>query len=530
MRVAIIATPYPLNECPAPPLGVTYVAAAFESSGADVRIIDYIVSRYSPGKLNAALDEFKPAVVGLTSVTMNFPIAVQMVSVIKEYDPSIITIMGGPHVSFDAENTLCRYPDIDLVVMGEGEKTITDLMSCGMDPKQWPFIQGIAFRCNGKVMNTGFREFIEDVDSLPLPARHLLHHSRYQALGYPISIVTGRGCPYSCIFCLGRKMVGKKVRRRKASLVVDEIEDILSYGWNRINFADDLFTSDRRSVQDICGEIRRRGLKFAWSAFARVNTVDKMTLELMKTSGCDSVSFGIESGNREMLQRIRKGITLTQVRNAIRLCREAGIIAHASFMVGLPGESPRTLRETREFARSLEIMYGYHFLAPFPGTVVREYINDYDLEILTNDWSRYDANSAIVKTSSVSPEELEQFVAEYDEEMNAFWAKAVNSYREGTNESEDNLRVEGHFKAQLVHKMLSEDIIESWGTFPMTASHNARQSMIEALCGRIMKTTGMDEDLIKNTLQYLIHAGYLNSRAREGNIIWEWNRNKEGDF
>jgi len=185
-------------------------------------------------------------------------------------------------------------------------------------------------------------------------------------------------------------MVGKKVRYRKVAFVMDEIEQILSYGISRINIADDLFTSNKARVREVCGEILKRGLDFKWSAFSRVNTVDREILELMRDTGCDGVSFGIESGNSEMLKRVKKGITLDQARAAVKICKEVGILAHASFMVGLPGESPETLRDTQEFSQSLGIPYGYHFLAPFPGTTVREKVEEYDLEILTDDWSRYD--------------------------------------------------------------------------------------------------------------------------------------------
>jgi len=517
-----------MEECPAPPLGITYVAAAFEAAGADVKIIDYIVSRYSSEKLRNELALFKPHVVGATSVTMNFHMASHIMKDVKEYDPTIITIMGGPHVSFDTLNTLEGCPEIDLIVMGEGEKTITELVDCQMERGKWPEIKGLAFLQNGKVIHTGTRMFIDDVDSIPLPARHLLSHSRYQALGYPISIITSRGCPYSCIFCLGRHMVGKKVRRRRASLVVDEMEEILSYGWRRINIADDLFTSNIESVRAICEEIQKRALHFTWSAFARVNSVDKKTLELMKEAGCDSISFGVETGNAEMLKRIRKGITREQVRIAVKLCEEVGIICHASFVVGLPGETGQTLSETRDFARSLNLFYGYHFLAPFPGTTVREEIKQYDLEILTDDWSRYDANSAIVRTSSLSPEEMNRFVAAYNDEINTYWKKLVYGYQKGVNSAEENLRVEGHFRALLVYKLLSEDMIESFGKIQVQHETISFDRMVDCLCRRLAEKTGMERALIEKTIKHFIHAGYLSSHQENGTFVWRWTKNNRG--
>ena len=528
MKIAIIAPPYPLEEAPAPPLGVSYVAAVFEAAGCDVRIIDYIVSRYTPEKLKKEVDAFKPDVVGSTSVTMNFPEAADIIRTVKRHRPSILTMMGGPHVSFDARGTLESYPEIDLLVMGEGEETIMELVPHLMDSGSWPDIKGLAFRRNGGIVVTEPRKLIDDLDSVPMPARHLLPMSRYQALGFPVSIITSRGCPNACIFCQGRRMVGKKVRYRKVAFVMDEIEQILSYGISRINIADDLFTSNKARVREVCGEILKRGLDFKWSAFSRVNTVDREILELMRDTGCDSVSFGIESGNPEMLKRVKKGITLDQARAAVKICKEVGILAHASFMVGLPGESPETLRDTQEFSQSLGIPYGYHFLAPFPGTTVREKIEEYDLEILTDDWSRYDANSAIVRTSMLSPEDIEEFVAEFDREINDEWEKQVSDYKEGRGLPEDNFRVEGHFRMQLVYRLLSEDLIETCGLFPV--NHASDNGTVGMLCGKIEEVTGFDSRLVRNTIEDFVDAGYIKPERRGDNIAWYWTHNNRIDL
>jgi anaerobic magnesium-protoporphyrin IX monomethyl ester cyclase len=529
MRVAVIAPPYPLEEAPAPPLGVTYVAAAFESAGAEVRIFDYIVSRYSPEKLRAELDEYRPHVVGATSVTLNFTGAAEILREAKRHRPSLLTLMGGPHVSFDAPRSLETFPEIDLIVRGEGERTIGELMESRMDPVSWEGIRGLSFRRDGRIINTPPQSFVEDLDALPFPARHLLPLSRYQALGYPISIITSRGCPYSCIFCQGRRMVGNRVRQRKASLVADEIEQILSYGIERINVADDLFVSHRGKAMEVCNEILRRGLRFTWSAFARVNTVDRDILALMRKAGCDSISFGVESGNPEILDRIRKGITLDQVRHAVSLCREVGIIAHTSFMVGLPGETPETLRETAAFAASLGSLYGYHFLAPFPGTTVREEAEKYDLEILTDDWSRYDANSAIVKTSALSPEEINCFVAEFESEIHRAWEAMVQGYHEKTNPPEIDLQVEGHFRMQLVYRLLSEDLIEKWGVFPKWNGMTGEGDPIERLCRRIETATGTESGLVQRTIRRFMDSGYLRSRISGDRCIWFWTHNNRAE-
>ncbi len=525
LRVAVIAPPYPLEEAPAPPLGVTYVAAAFEAAGADVRIFDYIVSRYTPEKLRLQIDEFRPDVLGATSVTLNFPGAAQIVCDAKRYRPSLITMMGGPHVSFDADRTLRDYPGIDLIVVGEGEGTIAELMSEDCHPSGWGRIPGLFFRLNDRIVSTGQRPFLDNLDGLPLPARHLLPLSRYQALGYPISIITSRGCPYSCIFCLGRRMVGSRVRLRNPERVVDEIQEILAYGIDRINVADDLFVSSRGQVTAVCNEILRRHLHFGWSAFARVNTVDSDTLRLMREAGCDSVSFGVETGNREMLKRIRKGITLEQVRHAVKLCREAGIIAHTSFIVGLPGETQDTLRETEKFAAGLGSLYGYHFLSPFPGTSVREEVRKYDLEILTDDWTRYDANSAIVRTSALSPEEMDRFVGDFEAKIAGAWEEMVRGYHEGTNSPGIDMQVEGHFRMKLVYRLLSEDLIEEYGAIS-EAVDAAMEHLQEELCRRIEGITGEDIGLIRRTIAMFVAKGYIRLRTVNGERRWFWTHNQ----
>ncbi len=522
MRIAVIAPPYPLEEMPSPPLGVTYVAAAFAAAGADVKVLDYIVSAYSKEKLEKELASFQPDAVGATSVTMNFYGAQQILRDVKNYNPEIITMMGGPHVSFTAADTLMRYPEIDLIVIGEGEDTIAELTPLLKQPDQWHDIRGIAFRKDGEIVMTGKRDFIADIDRIPLPARHLLPISRYRALGFPVSMITGRGCPYSCIFCLGRKMVGSKVRKRNPQRVLDEIESILDYGFDRINIADDLFTTDIARVREICTGIKERSLKFKWSAFARVDTVSREGFDLMAAAGCDSVSFGVETGNAEMLKRIKKGIKLEQVHTAVKMCQQAGLIAHASFIIGLPGETIDTLKETDQFAKSMQALYGYHFLAPFPGTTVREKIQDYDLEILTDNWNLYDANDAIVKTSSLFPQEMKAFGSGYDQEMETDWNKILQRYHQGTGSVEDVMQVEGNWRMRLTYQLLKNDVIEKNGIIEPDIFKGSQENALEELCRRVIACTSTDTGVVKQTIRDFAGRGYLKADISDKGCQWSW--------
>ncbi|MFP4475300.1 MAG: B12-binding domain-containing radical SAM protein [Desulfatibacillaceae bacterium] len=523
-RVAVIAPPYPLEEAPAPPLGVCYVAAAFERAGADVRIFDYVVSAYSESKLRAAMQEFAPHVVGSTSVTLNYHAAASVLEKAKEIDPGVITVMGGPHVSFYSDQTLETCPGIDLVVAGEGEATIAELTPRLLDRSAWRDIAGLVFRDNGRIRHTGRRAFIQDLDNLPMPARHLLPLSRYKALGFPVSIITSRGCPNQCIFCQGRRMVGGKVRFRDPSLVADEIEYLLSLGFNRINVADDLFTANRRRVSQLCGEIKRRKLEFGWSAFSRVNTIDEKTVRIMKDAGCDCISFGVESGNPEMLARIKKGITLDKARRAVQICKDNGVLAHASFMVGLPGETPETLADTEAFARELDVLYGYHFLAPFPGTTLYEKRDEYDIEILTDDWSLYDANRPVVRTSRVGPEQMIEFVKRYDAECDAEWTAMTERYTRGTASGDERLRVEGQRKLDMVFRVLSEDLVERHG-----AMNGVRdpQKALAVLSDRLAAECGKTPELVTGTLEAFVLSGFLRLESAADGARWQWAPNRE---
>ncbi|MDD5475612.1 MAG: radical SAM protein [Syntrophales bacterium] len=525
MKVAIIAPPYPLEEAPSPPLGVTYVAAAFEAAGAEVRIFDYIVSQYTREKLKRQLEDFAPRLVGATSVTMNFRAAASIIRDVKELEPSIITIMGGPHVSFDAADTLKRYPELDIIVMGEGERTIGELMEIIQGGGDLSSVKGIAFRSGGEAVVTEPRELIENLDSLPMPARHLLSIPRYRALGFPVSIITSRGCPNACIFCLGRRMVGKKVRNRNPLSVVDEIEMILGYGFSRINIADDLFTASPLKVREVCEEIIRRRLRFSWSAFSRVNTISREMLAMMGEAGCDAVSFGIESGNRDMLNRVRKGITLERAREAVQMCKDEKMLAHASFMVGLPGETAQTLEETKSFAESLCIPYGYHFFAPFPGTTVRENLDAFDIEILTDDWNRYDANSAIVQTSGLKAHEMNRFVADMENALMRLWQESVRRYHEGAGTAEENFAVEGRMRTEIMYRILSEDLVERYGTLNSDPSFQEGTESIRRLSKRITAAIGGDPDLVSRVLENLADQGHISIRRGGKERSWCWSAN-----
>lgn len=522
MKIALIAPPYPLEEAPSPPLGICYVAAACEKAGAQVRVFDYIVRKYSPEKLAQDIKDFEPDVVGITSVTMNYKKAAKILCRAKQIKPSIITLFGGPHVSFDIENTLTDYPETDIVVIGEAELTLSELVPVVLEREKWKSIRGIAFKENGAVVRTEARPLMDNIDELPMPARHLIPMSRYQALGYPVSIITSRGCPNKCIFCLGRKMVGFKVRHRSTKSVVDEIENILAYGIDIINIADDLFTASKARVKDFCNELKARGLQFQWSVFARVNTVDLATLKLMKAAGCRAISFGLESGNADMLARVRKGITIDQAREAAAMCKQAGILAHVSFIAGLPGESLETLRDSDRLSKELGILYAYHFLAPFPGTTIREHVEDYDMEILSDDWDLYNADHAIVRTSHLEAEQIKAFVENVTSHIKTDWAEMDLRFREKTTREGEYPQIAGYYRMVMIYKVLSEDLIEENATHPGDFDH-----ALTSLSTVIAEKCDLEVQFTREQLGDLVRKAYICYERKENMIRFFWSLNNK---
>ena len=220
MRTLLINTPYPYSEMPQIPMGLSYIAAVLEKAGIEVQIQDFLVQDYDKEVLARKIHDFKPELIGITSVTMNFPIASGILRDCREIDNNAVTVIGGPHVSFTVEETLNNSPWIDLIVIGEGEQTMLALASCKENIEA---IDGLAYRQNGKVKRTAPRKWIEELDELPVPARHLFPISKYLPTNPKSGMITGRGCPFNCIFCVGHRMVGKKKRFRNPKLVVDEM-------------------------------------------------------------------------------------------------------------------------------------------------------------------------------------------------------------------------------------------------------------------------------------------------------------------
>jgi anaerobic magnesium-protoporphyrin IX monomethyl ester cyclase len=525
MRFLLVNPFYPISETPSPPLGLAFLGAALEQAGIETQVLDLVVYPYSREMLQDLLAEFKPDIVGSTCVTMSFDEAIKVLRDIKDIDPSIATAMGGPHVTFRAEETLAENPFVDYIMQGEGEEAIVELTRAVETGQGFDDIVGLAYRKDGQIVSNGIRPPGIDVNSLPIPARHLLPLGRYRTLGMAISMTSSRGCPFNCIFCVGRKMVGAKVRYRDPIKVVDELGYLAGLGFTQINMADDLFTANKKHCFAVCDEIMRRGIKTKWTSFARVDTVSLDVLKAMKDAGCSAVSFGVESGNQEILKTIKKGITLDQVIKAVEMCNEAGMIPHASFILGLPGETPRTIQESVAFGdkiKEMGVSHGFHLLAPFPGTEVRDRADEYGLEILTNDWREYHANRAIVRTPEATPEMLNQVVLEWEEEFDKYLGFIKERREKGLTDEEESWPLDNLERIVLIYELMMNRIIEEHGRWPVWEQPSDDDGPVQSLVGRVAALTEEPENLVDHTLRYAIEHGHLRYDTMDDHTVFSW--------
>ena len=524
MRVLLLSTPHPLEESPLPPLSLSYLASVLKQEGIEVRILDFLVTQYNPKKLRRELEEYGPQLVGATCVTLNYPIARRMLKVCKDFDPHIFTVIGGPHVTFALEETLLRSPCIDAIVIGEGERTLVELARLVEQGKDIRHVPGIAFADGGTVVKTTPEARVDDLDQLPLPARELLPMARYRALGTPCTVITSRGCPYSCIFCSGRRMFGPKVRFRSPGLVVDEIEQLQrDFGFVKINIVDDTFTLSHHHTQAACEEMLRRNLKIKWSVFARVDRISEELAQLMNRAGCEWMLFGVESADEGILKTIKKGITPEQVRRGVKIASESGINVFNSFILGLPGETRDTALKSLAFGDELYhkygAKYGFHMLSPLPGTEIYERAKDYGIRILSRNWARYNANEPITETATMSQEMVKEAMAIYDQGIQAAWDDISRQAKDGDPQCTDI--IEGKERNEFVWTLLQGDVIEKLGGIASAAALNSSSAESE-LGHRVSQKLGIDIEATQRWMGELIAKGVLRLESRGNGLRWQW--------
>ena len=309
-----------------PPIDLMYAGAVFEEAGVECRLVDYPGEEFDEARFEADLREFKPDMVLLSVTTPGLEDDMLFAALTKSVLPDAITAAKGAHFNTLDRDALERYPALDLALRGEYEVVCRELV----EGRPWDEVEGITYRNEkGRIVRSPDRPFLDDLDSLPFPARHLTDNSLYTRPDtgeLQTTLVTNRGCPFDCVFCLANQVAGRKNRVRSVGNIIAEIEECVEkHGIRSFLFRSDLFTANREWLIELCDEIRARGLDISWSCNSRVDTLDEEMLVEMKKAGCWIMAFGIESGNQEMLDRMGKKTNLEQAQKALVMTRRAGI-------------------------------------------------------------------------------------------------------------------------------------------------------------------------------------------------------------
>jgi radical SAM superfamily enzyme YgiQ (UPF0313 family) len=337
-----------------PALGISYVAANLERAGYDVRFIDSMAQGLTAQQTKKAIMDYGPDIVGITAMTVTFLGALEAARISKECGATVV--MGGPHFSIFPRESLF-HKEIDYAVFGEGENTMLNLVRAIEGNSPVENIKGLIWRENGEV-RVNEPAIIDDLESLPIPARHLTPVNSYRLIGAHkpfATMLTQRGCPFKCGYCATDNPM-RKVRFRKVESVLDEMELLVNeFGTREINFVVETFTLKKDFTVALCEGILKRNIKVAWQAPTRVDCVDLELLKLMHRAGCWQLRFGIESGNQRILDLMNKKVTLEMIESAVNMTKKAGMRTVGYFILGYVDENAQSVCNTIQFAKKLAL-------------------------------------------------------------------------------------------------------------------------------------------------------------------------------
>lgn len=377
-----------------PPIGLAYIAAVLEEIDINVSILDASGLKYTFMEAIQRIQALNPKHILINNATITFSEDLEISSLIKKELPDVTITFVGTHVTTLPKESL-SHEVIDFIIMGEPEYSVRELMLCLEQEKNLKNVAGLGYKTNGHINLNELRKPINDLDAIPFPARHLIPNAEYfnplaKRLPYT-TLLSSRGCPFKCTFCTSVILYGKKWRARSPKNVVDEIEQVIErYGIKEVFFRDETFSLDRKRVLQICKEMKERGIDITWMCNTRVDTVDKELLKVMKSTGCHMLKFGVESGDQQILNNLKKGITLEDTQNAFRWAKELNISTVAHLMFGSPGETKETIQKTINFVLGLAPDYAsFNITTPYPGTELfslvekqmgSKMISEYDME------------------------------------------------------------------------------------------------------------------------------------------------------
>lgn len=369
-KLASVATELPW-------LGMAYAAAATRAAGHNVCLKDYQAAREGFEKVEQDIREINPDVILMANFITNTERCLKIAGIAKSVNPKIKVILGGPQPTIFPEQSI-SHDLVDAITFREAEISLCRLLQVIMEPKSaWKDVPGIVYKDNGEYVKTLDQPLIDDMDSIPMPALDLYPMDKYFPAIYIHgkrvgNYVTSRGCPYECTYCEAKMTFGRTFRFHSTDRVIADVRHMThEFGFDSYQFYDDIFTTNRKRVIDLCEGFLRENLKIKWMCWTRTNLVDPELMKLMKRAGCYMIFFGCESGNQEMLNRIKKGLTVEQNYKGIKIVKDSGLKTFSSFMIGLPGETKAQIMDTIDFTKKSGLDYASIFLMePYPGTEI----------------------------------------------------------------------------------------------------------------------------------------------------------------
>ncbi|NLB74999.1 MAG: radical SAM protein [Crenarchaeota archaeon] len=456
MKITLINPPYPQSVHSHPPfipLGIGYLAAVAEKAGYQVKVIDCQAEKLTYETFKTRIAQTASDLIGVTSTTLLYKSAMRILAIAKEVHPNAITALGGSHGTFWDKETLEEYPAVDIVVRGEGEKTIVDLANKLEKHAKLDSVLGITYRNGDKIHRTQDRPYIKDLDSIPFPAHHLMSLDNLKHNGkLLIPLVSSRGCVFWCDFCSTVRIFGRGYRMRSAKNVVDEMQFVHDkYGVDQVTFYDDAFSVDRNRVLEICKELQARNLKLLWDCGTRVDMVDRELMQIMHKSGCIAVWMGVESGSEAILRAMNKSIKLDQTLQAFKTAHKVGLITIANVVLGFPGETEHTAKETIKFVKKVNPDdVGFYIATPYPGTPM------YD-QVIKNGWlkikdfNKFDTANPTFETPQLSMEKIAELRAKAYQEFYLRPGYVLRMMRKGGTYGKSAVKTSGAYLLRALH-------------------------------------------------------------------------------
>jgi len=402
-----------------PSLGILYLASVLRKEGFEVAVIDASSLGLSQKELIEKIVTLKPRYLGISATTLSIYHASSLADEIKKTLGDIKIIIGGPHLTAIPEETMECFRSFDFGVIGEGEETVKELIYALENGEDISNIPGIIFRRTDGVKKTVPRVFINDLDRLPFPAWDLLtgfpkryHPPPFRFKQLPAAyIVTTRGCPYKCIFC-DRSVFGNKCRGHSASYILGVIDHLYEhFGIREILIEDDTFITFKKRLVEVCEGILKRGIRISWSCLGRADAVTPEILKIMKEAGCWSISFGIETGDEEVMKFIGKHVTLDQIEEAVRLTNKSGILSKGFFIMGHPTDTHDTIRKTINFALKIPLDdISVSMMTPFPGSKLYKIAPQYGE--FEDNWKKMNELDIVFVPNGLSKDDLRRYSKE----------------------------------------------------------------------------------------------------------------------